>query len=231
MKDVFREHRGGFWTPARKRSLYVGLLLVVLAIIIQVNAGSYSSRRALLAPPQSDLFLDNLPMVNLGFFLVGVAILFWVFSCLLLVIHPRYLMFGTKAIALFVICRAFFVSLTHEGIYHGGFVPSVVNTGYGFYHLITFQGNLFFSGHTGFPFLLALIFWDDHLWRWIFLAATVVFGAAVLFAHVHYSIDVFAAPFIVYGVFVITAKLFPQDYALFAHKAHDQIMLTEHVHG
>jgi hypothetical protein len=38
----------------------------------------------------------------------------------------------------------------------------------------------------------------------------------VLLAHVHYSIDVFAAPFIVYGMYVITAKLFPRDYALFA---------------
>jgi membrane-associated phospholipid phosphatase len=35
------------------------------------------------------------------------------------------------------------------------------------------------------------------------------FGASVLLAHVHYSIDVFAAPFIVYGVFVIAAKVFP----------------------
>lgn len=217
MTDIFREHRNGFWTPARKRSLSLGLLLVVVAIFVQVNAGHYSARHALLAPPESDLFLDHLPVVNMGFVIVGVAILFWIFSCLLLVLRPRYLIFGAKAIALFVICRAFFTSLTHEGIYPGGVVPSVANAGFGFYHLLTFQGNLFFSGHTGFAFLMALIFWDKKFFRWFFLGATVVFGAAVLLAHVHYSIDVFAAPFIVYGVFVITAKLFPEDYALFAH--------------
>ena len=45
--------------------------------------------------------------------------------------------------------------------------------------------------------------------RYLFLFLTVFFGASVLLAHVHYSIDVFAAPFIVYGMYVITKKLFP----------------------
>jgi hypothetical protein len=34
----------------------------------------------------------------------------------------------------------------------------------------------------------------------------------VLFAHVHYSIDVFASPFMTYGIFTIAKTLFPQDY-------------------
>lgn len=214
MADIFRGHRGGFWTPARKQSLYVGLLLIALAIVIQVGAGRYSSRHALVALPESDLFLDNLPFVNLGFILVGAAIAFWIFSCVLLVLRPRYLLFGIKAIALFIISRAIFINLTHEGIYPGGVVPGARNLGFGFYHLITFQGNLFFSGHTGFAFLMALIFWDRKPLRWFFLAATAAFGAAVLLAHVHYSIDVFAAPFVVYGMYVITSKFFPHDYAL-----------------
>ena len=214
MADLFREHRGGFWAPARKRSLYVGLLLIALAIVIQVTAGHYSARNALLAPPESDLFLGHLPVVNMGFFLVGFTILFWAFSCWLLALHPRYLLFGVKAIALFIISRAIFMNLTHEGIYPGGVVPSVDNLGFGFYHLLTFQGNLFYSGHTGFPFLMMLVFWNNTFWRRFFLVATFAFGAAVLLAHVHYSIDVFAAPFIVYGMFVITSKFFPEDYAL-----------------
>ena len=214
MPDIFHAHRNGFWTPARKQSLYLGLFLILIAIFVQISAGQYSARHAFLSPPESDLFLNILPVVNMGFFLVGFIVLFWTFSCLLLVLRPRYLPFGLKAIALFVICRAFFMNLTREGIYPGGIVPSVNNMGFGVYHLLTFQGNLFFSGHTGFPFLMALIFWDKKFWRWFFLIATVLFGAAVLLAHVHYSIDVFAAPFIVYGVYVITAKLFPHDYVL-----------------
>jgi hypothetical protein len=179
--ELFHEHHH-FWTPERKRSLY--------------------------------LFLDNLPIWHIGFVIVIIAILFWVFSCLLLVVHPSRLLFAIKAIALFIIFRAFFMNLTHLGLYPGAAMPGDQNVGWGFYRHLTFEGNFFFSGHTGFPFLLALIFWDNNFWRRFFVLATFFFAAAVLLAHVHYSIDVFAAPFIVYGIFAITAKYFPKDHAL-----------------
>lgn len=213
-KRLYRAHNPEFWTPARLRSLYLAFVLIALAIVIQVSAGQYSAAQARLAPPESDLFLNNLPVVDLGFILVGGAIFFWVFAWFLISVRPRYVTFSIKATALLIITRAFFMNLTREGIYPGGFVPTNDNYGFSLYHLLTFQGNLFFSGHTAFPFLLALIFWNEKFWRRFFLGATVFFGAAVLLAHVHYSIDVFAAPFIVYGVFRIAAKLFPRDAAL-----------------
>jgi hypothetical protein len=211
--ELFHEHHH-FWTPERKRSLYLGLLLVVLALVIQINAGEHSARYAMSAPAAGDLFLDNLPIWHIGFVIVIIAILFWVFSCLLLVVHPSRLLFAIKAIALFIIFRAFFMNLTHLGLYPGAAMPGDQNVGWGFYRHLTFEGNFFFSGHTGFPFLLALIFWDNNFWRRFFVLATFFFAAAVLLAHVHYSIDVFAAPFIVYGIFAITAKYFPKDHAL-----------------
>jgi len=78
--------------------------------------------------------------------------------------------------------------------------------------------DMFFSGHTGMPFLLALMFWEDKLARYISLTASCIFGAAVLFGHLHYSIDVFAAFFITYTIFQIAQKFFPEDYRLF-HKS------------
>ncbi len=211
---IFNGHRGGFWTPARKQSLYLGILLLLVAIFVQVNVGHYSARRAVTASPASDIFLDNLPVVNLDFLIVSGSILMWVVAWWLMIIRPRYLLFGIKAVALFVICRAFFTSLTHIGLYPVATSPGPANFGFSFYSMITFQGNLFFSGHTGFPFLMALILWDNKFWRWAFLALAVGFGAVVLLAHVHYSIDVFAAPFIVYGVYIITQRLWPEDYRL-----------------
>jgi hypothetical protein len=210
--DVLRNHRH-FWDDEHKRSISWGILLLGLAIIIQIFAGHYSSREAVGAPAVGDLFLNNLPILPLDFVIVIGAIIFWTFSSLLLISRPSRLLFGIKAIALFIICRAFFMDLTHLGLYPGAASPGPGNFGWGFYHDVTFQGNLFFSSHTGFPFLMALIFWDKDGWRRFFIAATIVFGAAVLLAHVHYSIDVFAAPFMAYGVFAITAKYFPEDYA------------------
>ena len=215
MIALLREHKG-FWTPARKRSMYMGLVLIVLSIIIQVIFGHYSFNHSLHAEPASDIFLDNLPVLNLGFIIVGGAIALWIAAIGVFIVHPRYLLFSAKAIALFIISRAFFFSLTHIGPYPNNIPPSIHNTGYRFYHLITFQGNFFYSGHTGFPFLLALIFWDNKWLRRLFIALTVFFGATVLLAHVHYSIDVFSAPFIVYGMFIMTTKLFPADYELFS---------------
>lgn len=215
MTDIFREHRNGFWTKSRKRSLYLGIFLLFVALVVQVNAGRYSARHAMIAPPTSDLFLDHLPVVDLDFVIVTGAIAFWVVVWWLMIVRPKYLLFGVKAVAMFIIVRAFFISLTHLGIYPSGVLPDGGDFGFRFYRLTTYEGNLFFSGHTGFPFLMALIFWNDRFWRWFCLVATVIFGASVLLAHVHYSIDVFAAPFITYSIFALARKLFAEDFALF----------------
>jgi hypothetical protein len=77
--------------------------------------------------------------------------------------------------------------------------------------------DLFFSGHTGFPYLMALIFWNTKPLRWLFLAASIFFGGAVLLGHLHYSIDVFSAFFITYGIFNIAIRLFKNDFNFFSH--------------
>jgi len=210
---LFSEHKG-FWNRQRKRSLYLGILLLLLSLVVQIRAGHYSSRTAASANFAGDLFLDNLPVVNLDFVIVLGAVLFWSFVFTLLAFRPRYLLLGIKAIALFIIFRAFFISLTHLGIYPRQITIDGGDAGYRLYKLFTFQGNFFFSGHTGFPFLAALIFWREKWLRRVFLLATFLFGLSVLLAHAHYSIDVFAAPFIVYGIFKIAEKLFPRDKAV-----------------
>ena len=70
-----------------------------------------------------------------------------------------------------------------------------------------FRNDLFFSGHTAFPFLAFLIFRDSWI-RWVFLAGSLVQGTTVLLMHVHYSIDVVAAFFIAYGSYSICRKIF-----------------------
>ena len=62
--------------------------------------------------------------------------------------------------------------------------------------------DLFFSGHTGTLFLLFLLTKNKML-KVVFLISTVTVGVAVLLQHVHYSIDVFIAPFVAYCSFRI----------------------------
>ncbi len=66
--------------------------------------------------------------------------------------------------------------------------------------------DLFFSGHTATIFLLYLVNNHRQL-RSLLLIFTIAAGISLLLQHVHYSIDVLAAPFFAYGSFRITYLL------------------------
>ncbi|MFA5745034.1 MAG: phosphatase PAP2-related protein [Candidatus Paceibacterota bacterium] len=165
-----------------------------------------------------DLLLDNLPVVDLSFIIVEIALVAIVLGVLFLIyVRPRYLLFTLKTVALFIAVRSLFISLTHMGIY-----PDSIGLGTGFfdatYSYLNFQTGFFFSGHTGMPFLMALIFWNKPGERNLLLILSFVLGVSVLLAHTHYSIDVLAAPFMAYGIFNIAKYLFPNDYELIKQK-------------
>ncbi len=200
-----------FFTRERVRSLLVALFILALSLIFQFYAGIYSAQRS--GRFVGDLFLDNLPVVNLNPIIVEGA-LFAIFGSILLVIaKPRYSIFALKAVAVFLALRAFFVSATHLGIYPGQVVPGdgILDQLYLAFGLET---GYFFSAHTGLPILMACIFWRERFWRVTYLTLSAVFGISVLLAHVHYSIDVFAAPFMTYSIFKLSEYLFKNDYLL-----------------
>jgi hypothetical protein len=60
--------------------------------------------------------------------------------------------------------------------------------------------DLFFSGHTATLFFLYLMT-EKKLLRYVFLCATITVALLVMAQHVHYAIDVFAAPFFTYAVY------------------------------
>ena len=66
--------------------------------------------------------------------------------------------------------------------------------------------DLFFSGHTSTMFLLYLSCTSRKM-RFFFLTGTILVGALVLVQHVHYSIDVVAAPFYAYTCYKISSYL------------------------
>jgi hypothetical protein len=66
--------------------------------------------------------------------------------------------------------------------------------------------DLFFSGHTGTLFLIFLLAENKTL-KTIFLILTLMVGTAVLLQHVHYSIDVFVAPFVAFASYRIIKEL------------------------
>jgi hypothetical protein len=218
IKRLLQHHRH-FWTSERRLSLLLGLLFLSLSLLIQSGAGRYSTRAAMRSSFAGDLILDNLPTFNLDFLIIQGAIILWVMSMVLLALRPRYLLFGLKVVSLFIVIRSISINLTHIGIYPQEAVFSTTDPGYGLYSLFSFQGNYFFSGHTGLPFLMALVFYENWFWRRFFFIVSATFAACVLLSHTHYSIDVFAAPFFAYGIYKIAEHLFPHDYDLLPDSA------------
>jgi len=66
--------------------------------------------------------------------------------------------------------------------------------------------DLFFSGHTSIMFILFLTS-KDKILRIILLIGTISIGLLVLVQHVHYTIDVLAAPFFAWGAYSIIRQL------------------------
>lgn len=216
MRRIVGEHLS-FWTRERLRSLAVGIAFIAVSLFIQARAGHTSARKALTSNYVHDAILDALPVVDLDAFLVQGAMAVIIFSALLFLMKPRYLLFSLKAVSLFLLTRSLFINLTNIGIYPDQelFHAATASMGTtGIKGMLGIQGDYFFSGHTGLPMLIGLIFWENRRIRAFFLSVSFIFAAAVLFAHVHYSIDVFAAPFITYGIFRIAERFFPRDYGL-----------------
>lgn len=118
-------------------------------------------------------------------------------------IRTRSLVFFLKSMAVLILVRDVFINMTNLGIPEG----SVPTTSF-----FTQGGDLFFSGHTAFPLMAAIIFWHIPTARYLFLGTSVLLAIEVLLGRQHYSIDVFAAPFIVYGVYSLCKHFFADDY-------------------
>lgn len=209
-KKVHENHRE-LWNPERATSIVWGFMLFGIALIIQRMANNYVF--GLKGTAVNDLLLNILPTINIETFIIQEALMITFLGILLCLIQPKYFNFGLKTVSIFMIIRSFFIVLTHLGP-NTDLLPLDTSTiGFSLYNIFfNTKGDFFFSAHTGTPFLLALIFWPEKKWRYIFIIASVTMGIGVLLAHMHYSIDVFAAPFMTYSIFIISKKLFYKDY-------------------
>ena len=199
---------------------YASLLEAILIFIVSVFVTHYASKYAEInaSSPVNDIILSNTRVYNFEFIFVEGALMLSLFVIVLCLRFRNTAPFLIKAVSLFVIIRAMFVSLTHIGPFPTKLVLESRSLDF-----ITSGNDLFFSGHTGLPFLIALIFWDHIYIRSLFLAASFIFGVIVLLSHLHYSIDVFAAFFITYSIYHIAIKLFTKDFEFFSLENHKTI--------
>jgi hypothetical protein len=138
---------------------------------------------------------------------VSVAVFFLIWSCclILLIRIPRdpmmllVMLWAYNAVTLIRMACIALISLNPPE----GLIPladPITNQFYG-EHYITHD--LFFSGHTTTVFLIFLCLKKktDRLYA---LFSSVILGVLLLVQHVHYTVDVLAAPFFTYAVFRLT---------------------------
>ena len=190
-------------------SVFVGILLLILSIVMNFYAGLYAVERA--SNSVTDLILSNTQTMDVdGIFIYG-SFIFWIFVTILCLLKPNRIPFILKSIALFVFIRSIFISVTHIG----PFPDQILINPESLINKFTSGADLFFSAHTGLPYLMALAFWNQKALRFFFLLASMVFGAVVLLGHLHYSIDVLSAFFITYTIFHLSELTFKRDRAVF----------------
>jgi PAP2 superfamily C-terminal len=182
--------RKEFWE--NKYYIFIAVILIILSAFADYYSGIYVS--SVKAQPVPDLILNHIGPYNLSpIFSYGYLILIAVLVGYPLIFHISKLPKFLGSLAFLVTIRSFFIIFTHlqspiDAIpVH---FPSIIQN-------LSFNNDLFFSGHTAIPFLGFLLFENKFL-KYFFLIGSITMATVVLLIHRHYSIDVFSAFFITY---------------------------------
>jgi hypothetical protein len=185
-----------------KYKILLALLFLAISITATALSSSYVDEVRTVAVP--DLVLDSLPVVNLSFiFNWGLLLMYTVYFAYPLIYKPKKFHYALGLMSLFLLTRSAFMILTHLKVP----MDAINVADYGVIHFFTYSNDLFFSGHTGAPFLGFLVY-DNKKIKYFMLAMSIILAITVLLMHVHYSIDVASAYFITYGIYKIGDKLF-----------------------
>ncbi len=209
MKNLILMYKKFFADKSALRLAFFALLMLSLSLIINFYAGNYASIRQ--SNYVTDIILSNTRAFDVDVLFIYSTMLLLFGVLIYCLKNPFQMPYIVKSIALFVIIRCMFIVLTHIWPYP---IVAPVDTTVIFFSIFShfsFTGDLFFSGHTGLPFLMALIFWKNRYLRYLTLAVTLFFATIVLLGHLHYSIDVLSAFFISYGIYNMSITFFSKD--------------------
>lgn len=212
MKKLKESYKKYFVNKHFLVSLITSFIFLIISIIISLYAGNYATEKASL--PVTDIILSNIRVYDVDMIFVYGPLIFFILLTIILLNKINKVPFVLKSLALFIIIRSIFISLTHIGPF-----PSItLIESNNFISKFSSGGDLFFSGHTGIPFLMSLIFWDDKILKYVFLIYSIFIGTVVLLGHYHYSIDVLAAFFITYSILHLSLYFFKKEKEMFDDK-------------
>lgn len=189
-------------------NVLLSFCFIIVGLIVNFYSGLYATEKA--SNSVTDLILSNTRVRDVDSIFIYSSFILWIIVITICLIDPKKIPFTAKSIALFILIRSVFISVTHIGPFPDQLIVNPLSL----LNYFSFGGDLFFSGHTGLPFLLCLIYWNNKILKIFFLLSSLFFGSIVLLAHLHYTIDVLAAFFITYTIFKISELLFKKDFTL-----------------
>ena len=187
--------RNAWSDPALRRELAATLAILVPVLFALTHFLDWNeSRRGVTMP---DPVLALFPAVNLTWLTFLVIYAGIIVGLAVLVQNPRRLLLvfqGYAVMALFRMAAMYLSPLEPP--------PGIIELRDPFVEFFgggkTLTRDLFFSGHTSTTFLLFLLVPGKWL-RVAYACATLLVGLCVVIQHVHYTVDVVAAPFFAYG--------------------------------
>jgi len=199
--------------PSYRWKFFVGMgILAAILISFPFFFRAIETRNGYLF---SDIFLEWIPARN-----VSVAVFFLIWSCFVLILYrvvgdPQMLLltlWAYNGVTLLRMASIGLISLNPPA----GLIPLADPITNQFYGEQFITHDLFFSGHMTSVFLIFLCLKKkaDRIYA---LLASIILGILLLVQHVHYTIDVLAAPVFTYAVYRL-ARLFtkPESTGLYS---------------
>ena len=185
----------------KNKKLIIEFVLSVIVLVFTLNFMSHfldfvEHRQGVVL---LDPILETFRPVNLTWLIFALIYVSLLITVALIIKYPQKLLFAIQVYALLLLFR---MSAMYLLPLNPPMRMIMLNDPF-----IQFFGSgsiltkdLFFSGHTASLFFFFLIT-DRKPLKYVLLALTVVVAVALLLQHVHYSIDVFAAPFFTYTAY------------------------------
>jgi hypothetical protein len=187
------------WKEAWNSTYAFNLLLVaIIGFVMLVYVPQYfiyvQNRAGVVL---EDKLLDWLPSIDLSWYIFPIIHISMILLLINLSYYPEMLMVGLQTYLLVTLARLtciYFVPLEPPlGIV---LLTDPVNERV-FYGNTIITKDLFFSGHTATQFLLFMLV-QNKILKFFFLGLVILLGIMILIQHVHYTIDVIAAPVVVW---------------------------------
>jgi len=201
ISSPLKENWKKIWgSPFKRQKMVTGSVIMLVGVLLLPFFFSYIERRKGVLI--NDWLLAQIPPTNVS------VIIFTIIWGLILLIVIRAIsspsIYITFCWTYVFVCTARVISISLVPLAPpAGFIPLSDPLTSVFYGHAVITKDLFFSGHVSTLTLIALCLKRkaDKLIAW---AAVITVGFLLLVQHVHYTIDVFAAPFIVYILYRFT---------------------------